>query len=488
MNYRSWGFILCVASLMAGCNMAPRIERPTMPLPAHYKEVGAWVKIKPTLAQAQKNREWWTVFHDKTLNSLEQQLTPSSLSLALQYARFAEARALAQAARSREYPYLNLLAGESREQLSKSVANIKPGTDFLYNIASFIGLFSYELDTWGQIHNSVEASVHAARASQYDLATMDLSLHAELAADYFQLRAYDAIQVQLDKLVHAYQHALQLVQHLHAGGAVSALDEDEAVHQLEDAKTAALNNRLQRATLEHAIAVLLGEIPANFSLSPALVQLHFSPLKPEIPTLLLTQRPDIAAKAELVESANATIGIARAAFFPIINLVGTYGYQNQRLSSLFSQQSLIWSLGPPGDLLALRLPEITQVVFDGYLLQANLKRARASYFGMVNAYRLTVLKALQEVEDSLVAMHRLSQEKQTQTASTDAAFRALYQVNQRMVEGMDTYLGVIQIENEARMAQIKLITLQTNYQLATVQFIKAVGGGWKMNDALKFKI
>ncbi|MDP3704748.1 MAG: efflux transporter outer membrane subunit [Legionellaceae bacterium] len=469
---------------LASCNLAPRSERPVMPISNHYKEAGTWVQANPSLATIKKNCPWWTVYHDETLNSLEQKLTNSNPSLQSYYARFQEARALVQAARSQLYPTILGLGGQSRQQNSETIANVYPTTRFLYNTATVQALLSYEIDAWGEIRNTVSASTHAARASEFDLAAMDLSLHTMLADVYFQLRGDDQIQVALDRVVKAYEHALYLVHQLHEGGAFSAYEEDLAVNQLENAKTAATDMRLQRAELEHAIAVLVGDIPANFHLPPMTAHLRFVPVSPDLPSTLLERRPDVAAVAQRVQAANAVIGIARAAFFPTLNLSALAGYQGQKISSLFSNPSLIWALGPPSG-MNMFPPEVSQVIFDGYYLQANLKRAKASYYETVNNYRQTVLTAFQDVEDSLVATDKLNQEMKTQLASTKAANRALYQVRQRMRDGMDTYLGVVQVENEALQSKIALINIRTSRQLASVHLIKALGGGWTIEEAMK---
>lgn len=472
---------------LTGCNFAPHSERPVMPIPNHYKEVDAWVEAKPPLSQLKADCPWWYVFKDPSLNDLEQKLTKKNPSLQLAYSRFQEARAITQAARSQLYPTLFAVGTQTRQQNSYTVANVYQGTSFLYNTSAIQALLSYEVDVWGEIRNTVSASAHAARASQFELAATELSLHAMLADLYFELRADDEIQIALDRIVKAYTHALYLVHQLHIGGAVSAFEEDQAVNQLENAKTNATNMRLQRAELEHAIAVIIGEIPANFHLPTMTTPLHFVPISPDLPSVLLVRRPDIAAASQHVRSANATIGIARAAFFPSVNLSAMTGYQSQKISSLFTNPSLIWALGPPSP-LGMISPQIAQVVFDGYYLQANLKRAKANYYAAVNNYRKTVLIAFQEVEDSLVATRRLNEEVQTQKAATAAAFRALYQVRQRMKDGMDTYLGVVDTENQALQARIALIHLKTNRQLASIHLIKALGGGWRIKEAMKYPI
>lgn len=481
-------FILGVGfMLLAACNLAPHSQRPAMPIPNQYKEISRWIRTKPTLNVARKGCPWWTVFNDPGLNQLENKLTKSNPSLQLAYSRFQEARALTQAARSQLYPTLLAIAGQSRQQNSKTIANVYNGTTFSFNTATIQGLLSYEVDIWYAIRNTVSASAHGARASQFDLAGMELSLHAMLADLYFELKGDNEIQHWLDRNVEVYEHAWRLVHQLHMGGALSALEEDVSVSELEKAKTAATDMRLKRAKLSHAIAVLVGDIPANFKLPVMNKPMHFVPISPDLPCTLLQQRPDVAAASQRVRAANAAIGVARAAFLPSINLSALAGYQNQRISSLFSNPSLIWALGPPGGMNVIP-PEINQIVFDGYYLQANLKRAKASYYEAVNSYRQTVLTAFQEVEDGLIATRRLDEEVMTQSASTKAAFRALRQVQMRMDDGMDTYLGVYQTESNAIQSKIALIQLQVSRQLSSVQLIKAIGGGWKIKEAMKYPI
>lgn len=473
-----FSYLMFICLGLPACSFAPPDKTPVTPSSHHYIEAIAWIEAKPTLAEAQKNHIWWYVYGDKTLNTLEQQLTQSNPSLKLAYARFEEAKAWVEAATSQMYPTLLGNGGESRQKNSERVANSFNQSSFIYSTLTLQAYLSYEVDAWGSIRNTVESSINTASASQFDLAAMDLSLHAELATIYFQLRGDDAMQIALDKIVKSYQHAWYLVHQLHIGGAVSALEEDQALSQLEHAKTAALDMRMQRAKLRHALAVLVGDIPATFKLPPMTSPIRFVALSPGAPTTLLEQRPDVAAALQRVKAANATIGVARAAFFPNFTLTSLIGSQSQKIKDLFSRPSLIWALGPPSGLV-LMPPEVSQIIFDGYYLQANLRRAKASYYETVNYYQQVVLKAFQEVEDGLVEISRLDQENQKQSASTIAANRALYQAKQRMKEGMDTYLNVVNIEVNALQMELNSILIQTERQVASVYLIKALGGGWK---------
>lgn len=473
--------------MLSGCSFAPKSQRPAMPIPQKYKESMPWVMAKPSLGIKTHHRPWWTVFNDPVLNDLEEQLTRSNPTLDQAFARFQESRALAQAARSFLYPTILGVGGGARQGNSQTVANIYSGTDFLYNTFTLQGLLLYEVDVWGEIRNTVSTAVHAARATEFDWASVDLSLHANLANIYFELRGEEEEQIALDRIVAADEHALFLIHQLHIGGALSALEEDQAVKTVEEAKTAATNMRLSRAKLEHALAVLTGAIPANFHLKNSKTPMHFVPVSPDLPSQLLQRRPDVAAAAQRVESANANIGVARAAFFPAFNLNSLVGIQTQSISQLFSRPSLIWALGPPSGMVMMP-QQISQIVFDGYYLQANLKQAKAAYYEAVNQYRQTVLTAYQEVEDGLVATYRLNQEINSQAAATKAAFRALYQANQRMINGMDTYLGVYSIEDQALQNRVQLIELKIQGQIACVNLIKALGGDWNFNEAMRTKI
>jgi NodT family efflux transporter outer membrane factor (OMF) lipoprotein len=480
-------FLTSCAVYLSACSFAPKPHRPEMPIPQKYKEGIHWVMVKPTMANKTKHCHWWMVYEDPVLNDLEVQLTRTNPTLNQAFERFQEARAMAQAARAQLYPTILGLGSGSRQGNSDTIANVYAGTQLLYNTFTMQSLLSYEVDVWGQVRNSVSAATHAARASEFDMASMDLSLHASLAEIYFQLQGENEQQEVLDKIVAAYEHALFLTHQLHIGGAVSAFEEDQAINLVEQAKTNATNMRLSRAKLQHALAILVGAIPANFTVPTFKTPRHFVVVSPELPSSLLKQRPDVAAALERVQSANATIGVARAAFFPLFTITTMLGLQTRNTRNLFSRPSLIWGLGPASGINMIP-PEINQIIFDGYYLQANLKHAKASYYEAVNNYRQTVLTAYQDVEDGLVETFRLHQEINSQVAATKAAFRAVYQVTQRMTNGMDTYLNVVGPETQALQTKFMLLQLKIDGQLASVHLIRALGGGWDIHQAMKNKI
>ncbi|KTD15129.1 outer membrane efflux protein [Legionella gratiana] len=462
---------------LAGCSLAPNYQRPAMPIPEHFKEPGQWIEIKSTPRLVAPDG-WWEAFHDPVLNDLQTQLKVANQDLKLAYARFQEAVSLVQVARSNFYPTIQGLLNGNREQTSQTIANAasKP----LFNNALLGGYLTYEVDAWGSIRNLVKASESLAQASASDMASVRLSLQAELTNNYFALRGADEAQRILDTTVIAYQKALYLTKYRFQGGVAPIASVDEAETQLENAKTLAADNRLKRAQLEHAIAVLVGQIPSNFSLAPGKLPRSFLAIGPNLPSTLLERRPDIVAAESRVQAANANIGVARAAFFPVINLTGTGGFQSQSLSNLFSKPSLFWSLGP-FSLLTLSQPLVQQVIFDGGRLRGLLNQAKAQYFETVAQYRQTVLTAFQDVEDSLIAIHQLDKEIHTQTAATYAAKRAWNQGIYRYKGGLVTFLQVVVVENIALQSELSLVNIRTRRQVASVQLIKALGGGWSLD-------
>ncbi|MGM9452710.1 efflux transporter outer membrane subunit [Legionella bozemanae] len=476
LGKKSIGVSVLIFALM-GCSFAPKYHRPAMPIPEHFKEPGQWVEIKSTPRIVAPDG-WWQAFHDPVLNDLENQLNNANQDLKLAYAHFQEAVSLIQVARSYFFPTIQGLFNADRQQNSRTVAN--PVTTPVFNQFLLGGFLSYELDAWGSIRNSVIASERSANASAADIASIRLSLQAELANNYFALRGSDEAQRILDMTVVAYQQALYLTKNRYQGGAAPIADVDEAETQLENAKTQAEDMRLQRAQFEHAIAVLVGEIPSNFSLPPAKSPKIFLSIAPNVPSTILDRRPDIVAAESRVQAANANIGVARAAFFPVIELTGSAGFQSRSLANLISKPSLFWSLGPLS-LLTLSQPVAQVTLFDGGRLRGLLNQAKAQYFETVATYRQTVLTAFQEVEDNLIAIHQLDKEYRTQKAAARAAKRAWEQELYRYKGGLVTFLQVVVVENTALQSELSLINIRTRRQIASIQLIKALGGGWSLD-------
>lgn len=477
-NYSFYQFMLLVlvTQLLLACSFAPPYQRPTMPIPAEYKESKIWKRAKG-INVAAKKESWWEMYDDPVLNALEEKLKCGNQDLKASFARYQEARASAMVARSYYYPTILGLSNANTQQTSRNIANPK----FDRRFADYLlgDELSYEVDLWGRVRNSVKASESLAQASAADLAGVVLLMQAELAQNYFTLRGDEEAQRVLDATVAAYQKNLYLVRKRHSGGLVPIADVDQAIQQLEDAKTQATEIRLQRAQLEHAIAILVGDIPANFTMPAAKTRMKLVKVAPELPSTLLERRPDIIAAEQRVQAANYEIGVATAAFFPQIELTSLIGFESRVLRNLISKPSLFWSIGPINPYFQ---PLATLVLFDGGRLQGLLNRAKASYFETVAIYRQLVLNAFKEVEDGLVALRRLDQETTSQTAATAAAKRALVQAKDRYFGGVINYLEVIVSETIALQSELALVNIKIRRQLASVQLIKALGGGWTCHN------
>ena len=457
---------ICLAALMLGaCSFAPDYTPPEMPAPAAYKEAGNWVEAKHE--DTSSTAAWWKVFGDAQLDGLEDQVTSANQNLKAAVAQYDQASAIAREARAAYYPAITVNSGASRQQLSRTTANISGNG--LYNDYTLGANLSYEIDIWGRVRNTVAANEDQAEASADDLAGVALSLHAELAGDYFALRGDDTAQKILDQTVADYQKALNLTQQRYKGGVAAEADVDQAETQFENAETQAADIRLQRAQLEHAIAILTGKAPADLNLDPAPLTVKIPSLAAGVPSLLLQRRPDIAAAERRVAAANAEIGVARAAWFPDFNLSAAFGVESASPARWLTAPSEFWSLGP-----SAMLP-----IVQGGAIDALNEEARASYDQQAANYRQTVLTAYGEVEDNLAAMRQLAQEDKTQATATTAAERALAQANNLYKGGDATYLDVVVSQNNELQAKLAAVTIAVRHLTASAQLIKALGGGWQ---------
>ncbi|MBV8782826.1 MAG: efflux transporter outer membrane subunit, partial [Gammaproteobacteria bacterium] len=329
---------------------------------------------------------------------------------------------------------------------------------------------SYELDLFGRIRSNVAAARYAEQASRGDAAVLELSLHAELATDYFTLRGLDVQQRLLDRTAADYAHALELTRNLHAGGAAAVSDVQQAEAQLQNALTQAEDTRLRRAQSEHAIAVLIGREPSAFTLPPrtedALPRLP--QVDPGLPSQLLERRPDVAAAERRVASANAGIGVARAAYFPVFTLGASAGFESTSAGNWLSAPSRFWSLGP----------EALLTLFDAGRHAGESQRAHAVYDEQVANYRDTVLRAYREVEDNLAALRQLQREQQSQQAAVQATQGALDQAMLRYRGGIVSYLEVVATENAALSAHLSAVDIDVRRASALVLLVRALGGDW----------
>jgi NodT family efflux transporter outer membrane factor (OMF) lipoprotein len=458
-----------VAGALGACSFAPRyVKPPTEPTPQAYQGEADWKTAQP--ADAQYRGQWWETFGDPQLDALENEVSAANQNLKAAFARLQQARAQTRIARAAYFPTITAGPSVTRARTSlnsPTYSNTKPDT---YNDFVLDADLSYEIDVWGRVRNSV-ASAHASeQASAADLATLDLSTHAELATDYFQLRSQDAQQELLDSTVAAYGQALELTQSLYDGGAGLLSDVDQAKAQLETARTQAADMRLSRAQTAHAIASLLGESAASFTIGPQpLPAITLPPaIDPGLPSALLERRPDVAAAERRVAAANSQIGVARAAYFPVFSLLGAIGFESTGAGSWITAPSRLWSIGPSAIITAL----------DGGLHRAQSAQAHAAYDEQVADYRSTVLTAYQEVEDNLTALHDLELESTSEAAAAVASAAELEQAQYRYEGGETTYLEVVTAENAALAARLAAANIQLRRMTASVLLVKALGGGW----------
>jgi outer membrane protein, multidrug efflux system len=460
---------LCACALGA-CSFAPRYAPPSPPTPSppQYQEQGDWKPSQP--ADAAGRGDWWTVFQDSLLDSLEERVTAANQDVKAAFARLQQAREQTRIERSAYFPTLTLGANASRTRTSinsplYSAPRPTTGNDFVLDAD-----LSYEIDVWGRIRNTVAAARASEHASAADLATLDLSTHAELATDYFTLRGQDTEQALLDQTVSDYEKALQLTQALFKGGAAARADVDQARAQLESARTSATDTRLHRAQTEHAIAVLVGESGSTFHLDPNPLRLDVAPpaIDAGLPSALLERRPDVAAAERRVAAANAQIGVARAAYFPVFDLSARGGFESTQTSNWIDAPSRLWSVGP----------SLLLTAFDAGRRRAVSAQAHAVYDEQVANYRATVLTAYQEVEDNLAALRDLQAESVSEAAAVDATGGALKQTQYQYQGGIVTYLQIVVTENASLAARLSAADIQIRRMNAAVLLIKALGGGW----------
>ena len=469
---------------VAGCMVGPKYVKPTVPMapefkeqpPESFKEADGWRPAQP--GDQGLRGKWWEIFGDSQLNALEEELTISNQDLKVAEARLRQARATIRFNRSQEFPTISTSPSIVNERDS---ANQPYFTQSLVN--NGVGAFtlpidlSYEVDLWGRVRRTVSASKEEAQASAADLQTANLSLHAELAVDYFELRSADVQEQLLDDTVKAYTDALKLTLSRFDGGAAPKSDVAQAKTQLDGARVQDTDVAVMRAQFEHAIATLIGKPPAGVSIMPSpktAVQLPAIPVG--LPASLLERRPDIAAGERRVAEANDQIGIARAAFFPSLVLGATAGFTGTSITNWFNWPSRFWAVGP----------QMSQTIFDAGRRRAVSEKATANYDGTVAAYRQTTLTAFQEVEDNLAALRILEKEAQQQREATTSAEESLQLFTNRYEGGVDNYLQVITAQTVLLTNQRNDIDIERRRMDASVLLVKAVGGGWDVSQLPSF--
>jgi NodT family efflux transporter outer membrane factor (OMF) lipoprotein len=460
--------LAATALFVSGCTVGPNYVRPSADVPTTYKETPPnWKQAQPSDAIAKG--KWWEIYQDPQLNSLEEQIDVSDQSLKAAQEQFAQARAALRITRSNLFPNVSVDPAVSRTRLSANQPLFNPSTETQgYNTFTIPFDVSYEADLWGRVRRTVEASRSEAQATAADLANVNLSLHAELASDYFQMRGLDAQKKLLDSTVESYERALELTENRFHGGLSSAVDVAQAQTTLETTRAQSLDVGVQRSAYEHAIAVMVGKPASQFSI--ALLPLTSPPpeMPAGLPSDLLERRPDISAAERRVQEQNAQIGVARAAYFPLVTLSGSGGFESAVFGTLIQGPSGFWMLGG----------QAAQTLFDAGRRHGVSDQAKAAWNQSVDNYRQTVLTAFQEVEDNLAALRILEQEANTEANAVAAAQHSLQLSETRYKGGVTNYLEVTTAQSAALSDEVTALNILTRRLAASVLLIKAIGGGW----------
>jgi NodT family efflux transporter outer membrane factor (OMF) lipoprotein len=456
--------LLVAALVLSGCaNLAPQYDAPAVDTPVAFKQgQGAWVPAAP--ADTLERGPWWQLFDDPVLTGLASQVEVSNQNVAAAVAAYAQARALTREQRAGLFPRVDLDARNSvtggPEQPTRRSYQINIGA-------------SWEPDLFGRLRLAVQNARAGEQVAQADLASVRLAALGELAANYFGLREADVLRSLQAQTIAGYERSLQITRNRYEAGVVARTDVLQAETQLANSRADLLGLERQRASFEHAVAVLVGKAPANFDLpADPKWSVRVPALPPVVPSTLLQRRPDIASAERRVAQANNNIGIQRAAFFPSLNLSGSIGSSAASIGDLFSASSLAWALGSA----------LAQTIFDAGARSARVEQARAALEESAAQYRQTVLAAFQDVEDQLLALRILEQQQALRLQASRAADLVEQQVLNRYQSGLVSYTEVITAQQNADAARRALVQAQIDRQLAAVALIQALGGGWRGLD------
>ena len=460
--------LLALAVLqLTGCAVGPKYHTPVVQAPPAYKEVGNWKLAQPN--DQSLGGTWWRIFQDPQLDALELEVNVSNQNLKAAEAQYQQARAALRYNRADYYP--TLTAGLSGTRTGVSAHRPPPSSIFdgiTYNDFVLPFTFSYQADVWGRVRKTVESYREQAQASAADLATVNLSMHADLALDYFQARSLDAEEQLLNSTVKQYEQALDLNQSRFDGGIASEVEVEQAKTQLQTTRAAAMDVGVLRAQYEHAVAILIGKPPAEFSLPPLPLTAPPPHIPVSVPSELLERRPDIAAAERRVAAANAQIGVAKSAYYPLISLGGSGGFESSEITTLLNGPSGLWSVGLSA----------VGTIFDVGRRRSLTDQARAAYEVQVAGYRENVLTGFQQVEDHLAAVRILENEAKVQDEAVVAAQNSLNLSVSRYKGGVTSYLEVITAQSAALTDEVTAVNILGRRMANTVLLIQALGGGW----------
>ena len=462
-------FLTAALLSLAGCAVGPRYKTPPVPAPPAYKEIGNWKTTQPSDQNLGGN--WWEIFQDPQLNALEQQINVSNQNLKAAVAQYQEARAALRQARADYYPTITTAPSATRQKFSANrPGSIARGTTF--NDFVFPVDLSYQVNAWGRVSRNVESYREQAQAGAADLAVVNLTLHADLAIDYFAARTLDGEEKLLQNTVAQYEQALHLNEERYKGGLASEVEVEQARTILETTRAQLVDVGVARAHYEHAAAVLVDKAPADFSLPSLPLTTPPPPIPVGVPSELLERRPDIAAAERRVASANAQVGLASTAYYPLVNLVGSGGFESGTITTLFQGPGALWAVGASA----------FSTIFDGGRRHALNDEAKAAYDASVASYRQTVLTAFQQVDDNLAALRVLEQEAGVQATAVQSAQRSLDLSNTRYEGGVTSYLEVITAQNAALSDELTAVNILGRRMAGAVLLIEALGGGWERSS------
>jgi len=460
----------------SGCAVGPDYQRPSVEVPAGYKEAGEWKVAQPR--DDASPSQWWEMFGDPDLNALMEQVEISNQNVLAAEAQFRRAQAIVAASRAAYFPTVTANASIARSRSPTGVVGGTSAGRIITNRSASLDA-GWELDLWGRVRRGAESSEASAQASAADLAGARLSSQAALASSYLLLRTIDAQKRILDESVAAFQRSYDLTKNRYEAGVAAKVDVVQAETQLKSTLADSIDLGVQRAQLEHAIAVLAGKAPGAFTIAPrppdvarAPLSIRMPPIPTEVPSALLERRPDIASAERLVASANAQIGVAKAAYFPSLTLSGSYGSRAGDAASWFTAPSTFWAYGPA----------LAQSIFDAGLRRAQTDQAIAAYDATVAQYRQTVLAGFQEVEDNLAALRILDEEAKVQEEAVRAARESVTLTTNQYKAGIVSYINVVAVQtawlNNERAAMVVL----GRRLVAAVTLLKALGGDWSTAD------
>lgn len=460
-----------LCALLGACAVGPDYQRPALDMGAAYKEgqgeVEGW---KPARPQDEADRgEWWRVYDDATLDGLVARLNASNQTIAQAEANYRQALGLVRGVRAGFFPTVSAGAGMTRAGSGSGQGGSSSASgSTVSNQYSLTGSVSWEVDLWGRVRRSVESSEASAAASLADLGATRLSAQAALVQSYLQLRVLDEQKRLLDATVAAYEKSLQLTQNRYAVGVAGQADVAVARTQLESTRAQSIDLDWQRGQLEHAIAVLMGQAPSQFSLPPTVFALRLPQIPVGLPSELLERRPDVAAAERRAAAANAQIGVAQAAWFPSLILSADGGFRNGQFAELLTAPARFWSLGPA----------LAMTIFDGGAREAQVEQARASYDAQAAAYRQAALTGLREVEDYLIQLRVMENEQVVQRRALESARESLRLIQNQYKAGLVDYLSVAVVDATALSSERNALSLLGNRLTASVNLIVALGGGW----------